>query len=160
MYPEPAPMTAVKRTIHVAVPIEKAFQVFVEKMGQWWPATHHIGAEPFHDVVVEPKQGGRWFELDSKGAECQWGRVLLWEPPRRLILSWQMQPDWKVDLDREKGSEVALLFVAEGPSATRLEFEHRYIERHGTGFEKLFEGVNSPGGWTAVLASYQEAMKK
>jgi uncharacterized protein YndB with AHSA1/START domain len=159
MYPEAAPMAVVKRTIRVAVPIEKAFQVFVEKMGAWWPATHHIAKEPFQEIVVEPHEGGRWFERDSNGIECDWGRVLLWEPPRRLILSWHLQPDWTVNLDPSRASEVAMLFVAEHPSATRLEFEHRFIERHGEGYEKLFAGVDSPGGWTAVLGSYEQALK-
>lgn len=160
MHPEAAaPMTVVKRTIHVAVPIEKAFRVFVEKMGQWWPATHHIGAMPFQDIIIEQREGGRWYERNSNGADCEWGKVLLWEPPRRAVLSWHLQPDWKFDGDPERASEVAMLFVAEGPAATRLEFEHRHIERHGVGYEKLFAGVDSPGGWTAVLAQYETAAK-
>ena len=161
MYPEAAaPMAVVKRTIHVGVPIEKAFRVFVEKMGQWWPATHHIATEPFNEIVVEQKEGGRWYERDSNGSECEWGRVLLWEPPRRVVLSWHLQPDWKFDADPERASEVALLFVAESAAATRLELEHRYIERHGVGYEKLFAGVDSPGGWTMVLGNFADAVKK
>ena len=159
MHPEPAPMALVKRTIRVDVPIEKAFQVFVERMGDWWPASHHIGVEPFTTIVIEKREGGRWFERDSNGTECDWGRVLLCQPPRRLILSWHLQPDFKYSSDRTRASEVALQFIAEGPEATRLDFEHRYLERHGEGFKKLLESVGSAGGWTAVLAQYVEALK-
>jgi uncharacterized protein YndB with AHSA1/START domain len=160
MYPQPAPMAVVKRTIRVDVPIEKAFQVFVERMGEWWPASHHIAMEPFKEIVVEKREGGRWFERDSHGAECEWGRVLLWQPPRRLILSWNLQPDFKYSPDQTRASEVALQFSAEGPTATRLEFEHRYLERHGEGFEKLFASVDSAGGWTKILEAFVEKMKE
>lgn len=160
MYPEPAPMAVIKRTIRVDVPIERAFQVFVERMGDWWPATHHIAAEPFSEVVVEQREGGRWFERAKNGAECEWGRVLLWQPPRRLILSWHLQPDFKYSPDQTRASEVALQFVAEGPGATRLDFEHRYLERHGEGYEKLLVSVDSPGGWTMVLEKFVEKTKE
>lgn len=160
MNPEPAPMATVKRTLRVEVPIEKAFNVFVERMGEWWPATHHIAPQPFTQVIVEQHAGGRWFERDASGAECEWGRVLLCEPPRKLILSWNLQPDWKFSPDPARASEVALEFFAEGPAATRLEFEHRYLERHGEGYERMRMGVDSPGGWTAILTQFSEAVKK
>ena len=159
MNPELAPTVAVERTIRVDVPIEKAFQVFVERMGDWWPASHHIGVEPFTSIVVEKREGGRWFERDGNGTECDWGRVLLWEPPRRLILSWHLQGDFKYSPDRTRASEVALEFIVEGPATTRVEFAHRDLERHGEGYEKLRAGVDSPGGWTAVLAQYAAAVK-
>jgi uncharacterized protein YndB with AHSA1/START domain len=87
------------------------------------------------------------------------GRVLIWGPPRRLVVSWHLQPDWKFDLDASRASEVALDFIAEGPEETRLEFEHRHIERHGADFEKLRAAVDSPGGWTAVLEQYAAATR-
>jgi uncharacterized protein YndB with AHSA1/START domain len=159
MAPEAVPSTSVKRTIRVNVPIEKAFQVFTERMGAWWPASHHIAAQPFHDVVVEPREGGRWFERDNNGAECDWGRVLSWEPPYRLTLSWQLQPDWKYSADMSRASEVALEFIAEGNQATRLELEHRHIERHGEGWENLRKGVDAPGGWTGILETFAGTVK-
>jgi uncharacterized protein YndB with AHSA1/START domain len=159
MAPEAAPSAAVKRTIRVNVPIEKAFQVFTERMGTWWPATHHIGAQPFRDVIVERRAGGRWFERDANGAECDWGRVLAWEPPYRLTLSWHLQPDFKDNADPTLASEVALEFIAEGKEATRMELEHRHIERHGQGWENLRKGVDAPGGWTGVLEQYVAAAK-
>ena len=160
MTPEPSPTAAaVRRALQVNVPIEKAFQVFAQKMGTWWPASHHIGKQPFTEIVVEPRAGGRWFERDAEGAECDWGRVLVWEPPKRLVVSWHLQPDWSFDPDASRASEVALEFIAEGPEKTRLEFEHRHIQRHGAEYEKLRAGVDSPGGWTMVLAQFAEAAK-
>jgi uncharacterized protein YndB with AHSA1/START domain len=109
---------------------------------------------------VEPRAGGRWFERDAEGAGVRLGaRVGVWEPPRRLVVSWHLQPDWGFDPDASRASEVALEFIAEGPQKTRLEFEHRHIERHGAEHEKLRAGVDSPGGWTLVLAQFQEAAK-
>jgi uncharacterized protein YndB with AHSA1/START domain len=157
MTPEAAPAAVVKRTIRVNVPIECAFRVFTEKMGTWWPATHHIAANPFAEIVVERRAGGRWFERDSAGAECDWGKVLVWEPPKRMVATWQLQPDWKFSPDPSRASEVALEFHAEGAEVTRLEFEHRHLERHGEEWEKLRQAVDSPGGWTAVLAPYVDA---
>lgn len=96
MTPEAVSTAAVvKRTIHVNVPIDRAFRVFTEKMGDWWPASHHIAKTPFVEVVVESRAGGRWFERDERGNECDWGRVLHWEPPKQLLVSWHLQPDWQ-----------------------------------------------------------------
>lgn len=158
MAAEAAPMAVVRRTIRVNAPIEKAFQVFTERMGSWWPATHHIAPEAFTEIVVEPRAGGRWFERDAKGRECDWGRVLTWEKPHRVVFSWHLQTDWKFDPDPAKASEVALEFTAEGAETTRVELQHRHFERHGEGWEKVRMGVDSPGGWTCVLAPYVEAV--
>ena len=160
MAPEAAPMAVVKRTIHIRVPIEKAFRVFTEKMGMWWPTTHRIGPQPYQDVIVEPRTEGRWFERGGNGVESDWGRVLIWEPPHRLLLAWHLQqPDWKFHPDPARASEVALEFFAEGLEATRMEFEHRHIERHGEGWQVMREKVDSPGGWTAVLAGYEAVIR-
>ena len=108
MTPEPAPMASVRKTIHVEVPIEKAFQVFTERMGKWWPASHHVGGKPFKDILIDPKTGGRWYEINADGAECIWGSVVAWEPPKKVVLSWHLQPDWSFNADMAKASEVAL----------------------------------------------------
>ena len=157
MTPETAQDAVVRRTLRVEVPIEKAFKVFTERMGRWCPATHHIGGTPFKDIFVEPRVGGRWYEINVEGAECIWGSVLAWEPPRRVVLSWHVQPDWSVNGDMARASEVALEFLAEGPESTRVEFEHRRLDKHGEGWTKMREQVGAPGGWTAVLALYVEA---
>ena len=151
MKPETAPEAAYKRTMSVNVPIEHAFKVFTEKMGAWWPASHHVGGTPFKDILIDPRAGGRWYEINVKGEECVWGSVLAWEPPKKVVLSWHLQPDWSFSPDLAKASEVALEFVAEGPEKTRLEFEHRHLERHGAGWETMREQVGSDGGWPVIL---------
>lgn len=158
MTPETARTAAVKRTLHVNVPIDRAFRMLTQKMGAWWPASHHIGKTPFAEIVIEPRAGGRWFERDGNGAECDWGKVLVWEPPKQVVFAWQLQPDWQYSPDLSRASEVSFEFIAEGPEATRLEFEHRHIERHGEGWEKLRAGVDSPGGWTGILAEFESSL--
>lgn len=158
MTSQPTRAVSVKRSLRIGVPIDRAFRVLTQKMGAWWPATHHIAKTPFAEIVVEPNAGGRWFERDSNGAECDWGKVLVWEPPKRIVFSWHLQPDFQFNPDANLASEVWFEFVAEGPEVTRLEFEHRHLERHGEGWENLRKGVDSPGGWTAVLAEYERAL--
>ena len=160
MTPEAASSTAIRKTIHLNVPVKTAFRVLTEKMGSWWPASHHIGKTPFTEVIVEPRMGGRWMERDGNGVECDWGHVLVWEPPKRVVVSWQLQTDWKYSEDMARASEVSFEFIAEGPEATRMEFEHRHIERHGEGWENMRKGVDSPGGWTAVLGQFVEAVRE
>jgi uncharacterized protein YndB with AHSA1/START domain len=149
-----APTATVKRTLRVGAPIEHAFRVLTEKMSSWWPATHHIAKRPFAEIVVEPRIEGRWFERDASGAECDWGRVLVYEPPKRLVVSWHLQTDWSFDPNPGRASEVSFEFIEEGPEQTRLEFAHRYLERHGEDWEKVRAAVDSPGGWSGVLAPY------
>jgi uncharacterized protein YndB with AHSA1/START domain len=157
MTPQAQSVASVKRTLRVRVPIDRAFRVLTEKMGAWWPATHHIGKTPFTEVVVEPRAGGRWFERGSDGAECEWGTVLVYEPPKRVVFSWHLQKDWKFDPDMSRASEVFFEFVAEGPETTRLDFEHRHLERHGEGWEKIRDGVKE--GWGAVLEPYARLLE-
>lgn len=160
MTPETAQNAVVRKTLHVEVPIEKAFQVFTERMGQWWPASHHVGKTPYKDILIDPKKGGRWYEINVEGVECIWGTVLAWEPPKRVVLSWHLQPDWSFHADLAKASEVALEFVAEGPEKTRVDFAHRHLERHGTGWEKMREQVGADGGWPIILAQYVAAVNR
>jgi Activator of Hsp90 ATPase homolog 1-like protein len=159
MTPETARTEAVvKRTMHLNVPIEFAFRILTQEMGTWWPATHHIGKTPFKEIVIEPRVGGRWFERNTSGAECEWGKVLVWEPPKQVVVSWHLQPNWQADPDMARASEVSFEFFAESPEVTRLEFEHRHLERHGEGWEKMRADVDSPGGWTTVLAGFEQVL--
>ncbi len=144
----------VRKSVRVQVPIERAFSVFVEQMETWWPPAHHIGVQPFQAIFVEPRVGGRWFERDAQGNECHWGRVLAWSPPHRVTLSWQLGPDWKVEPDLAKASEVEICFTAEGPSTTLVELEHSHLERHGEGYEKMRAILDSPGAWENTLAEF------
>ena len=125
-------------------------------MGTWWPASHHIGQVPFAEIVVEPRVGGRWMERGHNGEECQWGTVLVWDPPKQVVFSWQLQAEWKFSPDVSRASEVAFTFFAEGPETTRIEFEHRHIERHGEGWENIRKGVE--GGWAGILLEFERTM--
>jgi uncharacterized protein YndB with AHSA1/START domain len=148
----------VRKTLSVDVSVERAFAVFTENMEAWWPATHHVAKQPFAAIVVEPRTGGRWFEMAADGTECDWGRVLAWEPPHRVTFAWHLQPDWKFNPDPEKASEVEIRFIEEGARKTRVELEHRALERHGEGWEQLRTGVDSPGGWTAILEQFAKSV--
>ena len=155
--PVAAKANSVRKTLNVNVPIERAFAVFTEKMDAWWPATHHIAKQAFTEIVIEQRAGGRWFERAADGTECDWGRVVTWEPPHRVVFSWHLQGDWKFDPNPERASEVEVRFFAEG-SGTRVELEHRNLERHGAGWEQVRTGVDSPGGWSAILEQFAKAL--
>ena len=142
----------VKKSFEVELPPLEAFQLFTSEMAVWWPATHHIGPSPFIEIVIEPRAGGGWFEVDQDGTTCQRGSILAWDPPQKLVLTWGLQSDWKFDPDLSKSSEVEVRFVPMGDSATLVEFEHRYLERHYEG-EKIAVGVNS--GWDVVLEGFK-----
>jgi uncharacterized protein YndB with AHSA1/START domain len=155
--PEVAKEAVIRKSISVKVPAERAFSVFVENMEAWWPATHHIAANPFQAIFVEPRKGGRWYERDAQGNDCQWGYVLAWDPPQRVTFSWHLGADWKFNPDPAHASEVEIRFIAESPSLTRVELTHSAFERHGAGYEQLFTTMNGPGAWDTTLAEYAKA---
>jgi len=142
----------VKKTLHVDVPQANAFDVFTLRFDAWWPKSHHIGKAPMRQSVIEPRAGGRWFEKGEDGSECEWGRVLAWEPPGRLVLSWQINS--RFTRDETVNSEIEVRFIAESPQRTRVEFEQR-IEAYDA--EPLRAAVDSPGGWGTLLESYRQA---
>jgi uncharacterized protein YndB with AHSA1/START domain len=152
----------VRKSVHVKAPIERAFSVFVEQMETWWPATHHIGKTPFEAIFVEPRVGGRWYERNAEGQQCDWGTVLAWDPPHRVALSWHVgpghdQPDWVCDPDKTKASEVEISFKQEEPGVTFVELVHSKLERHGEGWEQLRAVFDGPGAWVDILALYAKA---
>jgi uncharacterized protein YndB with AHSA1/START domain len=152
----------VRKQVRVKVPIERAFSVFVEQMETWWPATHHIGKTPFEAIFVEPRVGGRWYERDVEGHVADWGTVLAWDPPHRVTFSWHVgpghdQPDWTCDPEIARASEVEIRFTAEGLGATLVELEHSKLERHGEGYEKLWELFDGPGAWGHILEQFGKA---
>jgi uncharacterized protein YndB with AHSA1/START domain len=126
--------------------------VFTAGFARWWPATHSIGAVPLSEAVIEPRVGGRWFERGTDGSECDWGRVLVWEPPHRVVLGWQIDANFKFDPDVT--TEVEVRFVADGDRSTRVELEHRHLERLGPQGEILRQKVSSPQGWGKLLELY------
>jgi uncharacterized protein YndB with AHSA1/START domain len=147
--------TAVRHEIVVNAPIERAFNVFTEGYQTWNPPEHHIGEADIETSVMEPREGGRWYEIGVDGSECDWGRVLAWEPPNRVVLSWQISPQWKYEPDASRASEVEVRFVALGDNETRVELEHRNLDRHGEGWEGVSEAVGSPNGWPGALRLYK-----
>ncbi len=148
----PAP---VRQQVRVKAAPGRAFEVFTAGMGRWWKPSHSINASPLKDVVIEPSVGGRWFERGEDGRECEWGKVLAWEPPHRLVLAWQIGADWKYD--PELMTEVEVRFAADGAGFTRVEFEHRKLERYGDVAAKVREFISSAGGWPALLEAFRNA---
>lgn len=144
----------VVKSVTVNAGQQRAFEVYTAKFGAWWPKEHHIGQADMATCEFEPKVGGRWYETGVDGSECDWGQVLVWEPPSRIVHTWQLQGDWQYDPDSAKASEVEVRFVAEGPDRTRVEVEHRYFDRHGAGAESVHKGVASPRGHEYCLALY------
>lgn len=148
----PAP---VRKSIVVKAGIDKAFAVFTGSMGRWWPKSHSINrATEQVDVVMEPKPRGRWYERGADGSECQWGHVLAWEPPRRVLLAWQIGADWKFDPDFL--TEVEIRFTAESAETTRVDLEHRNLERFGERAAESHAAFDSDGGWSGILKVYAE----
>ena len=150
----PAP---VRKTIQVAAPPERAFEVFTAGIGRWWPKSHHIGAADLDCPVIEPRAGGRWFERHVDGAECEIGKVLVWEPPRRLVLAWQLTNEFK--FDAALLTEVEVRFIADGENATRVELEHRKLENLGDRAEALRQQIDSPNGWGHLLELFARSAR-
>ncbi len=149
--------SAVTREITVAVPLQRAWDVFTRDVSTWWPSTYSIGSEPMDTCVIEPREGGRWYERAASGAECEWGRVLAYDPPNRLVLSWGVSADWSVEPDQANHSEIEVTLTAEGDNATRVALEHRGFERHSADGGKIREVVSSGGGWGNILGLYAQA---
>jgi uncharacterized protein YndB with AHSA1/START domain len=147
----------VREEILVEAPIEKAFRVFTDEMGMWWPSDHHILEAELAGMVLEPRVGGHIYDRGVDGSECRWARVLAYEPPDRLVFSWDIGLDWKLQTDPARTSEVEVRFVPEGPDRTRVTLEHRNIERHGEGWEQMHAAVGSPGGWRRGLDAFAAA---
>lgn len=149
---QPAP---VRKSVVVQAAPARAFEVFTARLGAWWPKSHHIGKTEPQTVIIEPRAGGRWFERGIDGVECDIGHVLAWEPPYRLVLAWQLSAEFKYV--RDLVTEVELRFTAEGTRATRVDLEHRNLERYGDLAEKVRDAVGSPNGWTAILEHFARA---
>jgi uncharacterized protein YndB with AHSA1/START domain len=153
----PAPVPPLTGTITVGVPVERAFSVFTGSIDTWWPRMYHIGQSDMAQAVLEPKEGGRWYERGVDGTECDWGRVLAWDPPHRLVVTWQINGQWQFDPDPEHASEIEVRFTADGPGQTTVELEHRLLERLGDG-EAIRGAIGSSGGgWSAILELFAKA---
>ena len=145
----------VSHTLTVRAPVERAFAVFTDGFGSWWPATHHLGDSELADAIIEPRAGGRWYERDVDGSECEWGTVVAFEPPHRLVLTWQIGGDWCYHADQ--ASEIEVNFTPTGDQ-THVTLEHRLLERHGEGAASLRDAVSQEGGWSGLLVLYRDAL--
>jgi uncharacterized protein YndB with AHSA1/START domain len=143
--------TAVQTSIVVDAPADRAFTVFTAEMASWWPPEHHILEAELDRIVFEPHVGGHVYDVGVDGSECRWARVLAYEPPDRVVLSWDIGLDWRIQADPARTSEVEIRFVPEGPERTRVELEHRNLDRHGEGWERMRDAVASPDGWGVGL---------
>ncbi|MFG1607523.1 SRPBCC family protein [Actinoplanes sp. NPDC049265] len=144
----------VRRQIVVQAPIEKAFAVFTERFGDVKPREHNLLRSPVVETVLEPRVGGHIYDRAEDGTECHWARVLAFDPPDRLLFSWDIGPTWQLEQDPENASEVEVRFVAETPSRTRVELEHRNLDRHGPGWESVRDGVATDEGWPLYLSRF------
>ncbi len=149
-----APSTPVRSSIVVDAPIDRAFTVFTRDIGSWWPPEHHVIEAELAEMVFEPRVGGHVYDRGVDGSECRWARVLAYEPPHRIVISWDVSRQWKIETDPDKTSEVEVLFISETPRQTRVELEHRLIHRHGDGWEQMHGAVGSPEGWAFGLQRF------
>ncbi|WP_255516336.1 SRPBCC family protein [Luteimonas suaedae] len=152
--------TSVRLQIMVEAPIERAFRVFTEEFGSFKPREHNLLAVPIAETVFEPRVGGHLYDRGVDGSECRWARVLAYEPPDRVVISWDISPRWRLETDPAKASEVEVRFISEAPDRTRVELEHRNLERHGDGWERARDGVAGEGGWPLYLRRYAEQLAK
>ena len=150
----PAADTSVRTEVVVEAPVERAFEVFTDGIGSWWRADHHILEGELAEMVFEPRVGGHVYDRGVDGSECRWARVLAYEPPHRVVISWDINTQWQLETDLEKTSEVEVRFIAEGPERTRVELEHRHLDRHGDGGEEMSAAVGAPDGWTEGLQAF------
>lgn len=150
-------VSRVRKSIEVQAPPAVAWRVFTERLGTWWPlATHKIGAAKAVDAVIEPRVGGRWYERGEDGSTCDWGRVLVWEPHTRLVLSWEITDAWQHDAALQ--TEVEVRFIEQAGDRTRVELEHRHLDRYGARRDEMRARFDSPGGWSGLLASFARAV--
>src|ERR671914_920627 len=146
--------TAVRTSIVVDAPLKRAFSVFTEGFGSFKPREHNLLAVEITETVFEPREGGHLYDRGVDGSECNWARVLVYEPPDGVVISWDINPQWQIETDPEKTSEVEVRFIAEGPERTRVELEHRHLDRHGDGWQGVREGVSGEGGWPLYLKRF------
>ncbi|MEP6620124.1 MAG: SRPBCC family protein [bacterium] len=147
----PETVAPVRKQIVVNASQEHVFKVFTRDINTWWPREHHIGTSPLAQAMLEPHAGGRWYAICEDGSECDTGKVLAWDPPRRLVLAWQITAQWQ--FDPEFVTEVEVNFVADGPKTTTVTLEHRNLARYGVAAEAFRASIDAAGGWGKLLES-------
>jgi uncharacterized protein YndB with AHSA1/START domain len=148
----------VHRQVVVDAPVQRAFDVFTGRFDDFKPREHNLLASPIVETVFEPRVGGHIYDRAEDGSECRWARVLAFDPPHRVVFSWDIGPQWQVETDPDLTSEVEVRFLAEGETRTRVELEHRHIDRHGPGWQSVADGVGNDQGWPLYLSRYAELL--
>lgn len=148
----------VRRSIVVDAPQDQAFHAFTARFGDFKPKEHNLLASPIAQTVFEPRVGGHIYDRGEDGSECRWARVLAFDPPQRVVFSWDIGPTWQVEPDPDLASEVEVRFVAETPHRTRVELEHRNLDRHGPGWQSVSDGIATDDGWTLYLDRYADLL--
>jgi len=151
--------TSVNMQVVVDASADRAFAVFTDGIGTWFPPEYNMLAVPIAERVFEPHVGGRVYDRGVDGSECQWARVLVYEPPHRVVISWDISPRWQIEADRTRTSEVEVRFISEARDRTRVELEHRHLERHGEGWERERDELGAEGGWPGCLRTFAERLR-
>ena len=152
--------TSIRHEIVVEAPIERAFSVFTDGFGSFKPPEHNLLGVEIAETVFEPRVGGHVFDRGADGSVCRWARVLAYEPPDRVVISWDISPQWQIESDLEKTSEVEVRFIAEASDRTRVELEHRNLDRHGDGWEAVRDGVDGESGWPLYLRRFADVLSR
>jgi uncharacterized protein YndB with AHSA1/START domain len=155
-----ATRTTVSSSVLVDAPIERAFKVFTEDFGAFKPQEHNLLAVEIAETVFEPRVGGYVYDRGVDGSECRWARVLAYEPPHRVVISWDISPQWQIETERDRTSEVEVRFIPEGSGGTRVQLNHRNLDRHGDGWEGMREGVGGDQGWPLYLQRFAALLGK
>jgi uncharacterized protein YndB with AHSA1/START domain len=146
--------TAVRKEVVVSAPIERAFYVFTERFGDIKPPEHNLLGVPSVVTTFEARVGGNIYDTADDGRQCRWARILAYEPPNRVVFSWDIGSTWQLESNLENASEVEVRFVVEGPNRTRVELEHRNLDRHGPAWDNVYRGVDSDEGWPLYLTRF------
>jgi uncharacterized protein YndB with AHSA1/START domain len=150
----PSGVEPVRKSVVVNTGVERAFRLFVERFDAIKPREHNLLSVPIAETVFEPRVGGRIYDVGVDGSRCEWSRVLAYEPPTRLVFSWNIGPTWQLETDPAKTSEVEVRFIAESGDRTRVDLEHRHLDRHGTGWQAVADGIGGDAGWPLYLRRY------
>ena len=157
---ETTALAPVRKTIAVRASAQRAFEIFTAGFDSWWPRSHHIGKSPMTRAIIEQKEGGRCYSEQQDGTECDWGSVLVWDPPARLVIAWQIDTDWTYQPDLAQSSEVEIRFTPEPGGMTRVDLEHRHLDRHGAGAGGMRAAIDSDGGWGGLLKMYADRVAR
>ena len=150
----PSGAEPIRKSIVVNTGVERAFALFIDQFDAIKPREHNLLSVPIAETVFEPRAGGRVYDVGVDGSRCEWSRVLAYEPPSRVVISWDIGPTWQLEADPAKTSEVEVRFIAESDDRTRVELEHRHLDRHGEGWQAVADGVDGDAGWPLYLRRY------